>query len=545
MENHHDVRKQPSFRRDSPSPSASPPQAIRTSRSVSAESTGSISPKSSSMGRESLGSNASSADTSTSRSSSASYETRRYTNRQSTGGLEKTTRSRSKGRRGYVRPEGTTFAASAQSRDSVLSLGSIAHLQYYFARTGLLDGKGGRLMKKRLDNRGTLDLSGLDVSFLLLRGSDADSSYASMGDSPELNAQGHRGLMVESPTNEDDEYFSDEEDDDNHAHMLPPTASTYHSRVKSIPHPPTLQELKSGIEKGLTNAAKVLEEAKQNPKSPPVSPARAEHSEGGLNSPAISESSDGGNQGWYELQGMHILDIMTLAIRAARRYYTAHDQPARLSAIRSERKIRAELLSVMEVLKRMASRNFTDGMRSEERITMENWVASVWDMLQQEEVMEEAERKQRASWSWLDDSWEGGSIDREYAFMKSMDLNSATLPEFTSVDEMTDDEPLTPFLKDLKTGQRLVELHNAVIRKSKRSFGAIGKWHTDFGKPYRSAENLRYWIKAAELRWEVVLKVDVMGVVNGSDRAALKGFEDAIWKWCAVVREEIAAELRV
>jgi hypothetical protein len=30
------------------------------------------------------------------------------------------------------------------SPDSVMSLGSIAHLQYYFARTGLLDGKSGR-----------------------------------------------------------------------------------------------------------------------------------------------------------------------------------------------------------------------------------------------------------------------------------------------------------------------------------------------------------------------------------------------------------------
>ena len=30
-----------------------------------------------------------------------------------------------------------------------MSLGSIAHMQYYFARTGLLDGKGGHLAKKR------------------------------------------------------------------------------------------------------------------------------------------------------------------------------------------------------------------------------------------------------------------------------------------------------------------------------------------------------------------------------------------------------------
>src|SRR5688572_21786324 len=41
--------------------------------------------------------------------------------------------------RGYMRPEGTEFSQSAKNRESVMNLGTIAHLQYYFARTGLLD----------------------------------------------------------------------------------------------------------------------------------------------------------------------------------------------------------------------------------------------------------------------------------------------------------------------------------------------------------------------------------------------------------------------
>lgn len=527
-----EIRQQPSFRRESPSPSTSPTPAVgacpELSRCVSTASTGSIfSAESSEMGRESLGS---SVGSSVSRSSSASY-----TARQSIGGLEKPKR------RGYVRPQGTNFAASAKSRESVLSLGSIAHLQYYFARTGLLDGKGGRLAKKK-DNRGTLDLSVLDTSFLTpkVAGSDVDSSYASMGSSPELLAQGHGGMMVESPTQDSFEYFSEEEDDD-HPHMLPPTVSTYNHREKLIEHPPTLEELKHELHKSLSEAYKVLEEAKRNPTSPPASPARAQSS----NAQSFSPSSSNGNQGWYELQGVHILDIMTLAIRAAKMYYTAHDQPARLSSIKTERKIRAELLSVMDVLKRMATRNFASGMRTEERETMESWVEGVYDMLRQEEAMEEADRKQRASWTWLDDSWEEKDVRREYEFMKSMDPDASTLPEYRSIDDITDEDLPTELLKDLRTGMRLVKLHNAVVKKSKRPFGAIDKWHTDFAKPYRCAENLRFWIKAAELRWEVILHVDVMGVVNGTDRAAWKGFEDAIWKWCAKVREEIAGELKV
>jgi len=129
--------------------------------------------------------------------------------------------------------------------------------------------------------------------------------------------------------------------------------------------------------------------------------------------------------------------------------------------------------------------------------------------------------------------------------MESMDSDADTLPEYKSLDGIGNEDLPTDFLKDLRTGMRLVKLHNAVVKKSKRPFGAIDKWHTDFRKPYRCAENLRYWIKAAELRWEVILKVDVMGVVNGTDRAAWKGFEDAIWKWCGKVREEITGELKL
>ncbi|KAG9245652.1 hypothetical protein BJ878DRAFT_5592 [Calycina marina] len=507
---------QPSFNRRSPSPSVSPTPAIgacpEMSRTVSMTSTGSVE----STPRLSLGSSTSSV----SRSSSAGY-----TPRQSMGGLEK------RGVRGYVRPQGTNFATSAKSRESVLSLGSIAHLQYYFARTGLLDGKGGRLSKKK-DNRGTLDLSALDTSFLSPRvlGVDEDSSYASMGSSPELLAQAHVGNMLESPTQEDFGYISE---DDGDPHMLPPTTSTYRHREIPEHHPPSLEELKTELHKSLGEAAKVLADVRQNPFSPPASPS----SNGDAASPVSS-------QGWYELQGMHVLDIITLAIRAAKMYYTAHDQPARLAAIKSERQLRAELLSVMEVLKRMATRNFSHEMRTEERITIEQWVEGVYDMLKQEEAIEEDERAQRASWKWLDGSWEDKAIEREYAFMRSMDPDSSTLPEYTPSSSVTDDALPTDFLNDLRTGLRLVSLHNAVVKKSKRQFGTIDKWHTDFGKPYRMAENLRFWIKAAELRWGVTLSVDVMGVVAGTNCAAMQGFEDAVWKWCGKVREEITGELK-
>lgn len=548
-----DLLPQPSFRRASPSPSISPTPAIGACpellRSVSTTSSVSaFSDRSSSVPRDSFGSSGS-------RQSSASYASRpssgSYTSRQSTGGLER------RQRRGYVRPQGTYFAASAQSRESVMSLGSIAHLQYYFARTGLLDGKGGRLAKKK-DPNGTLDLTSLDTNFLSPILTDKDSSYSSMGSSPELIATGSDGVIMESPIEEEgDDYFSGDDED---PQMLPPTVSTYNYKSKPIPPPPTLEELKSELTSSLTEASKVLHDAGTSLASTPPSPRRRSESDA---RPPDSPSSPNGqsqNQGWYELQGMHILDVTTLAIRAAKHYYTAHNQPMRLAAIKSERKIRAELLSVMDVLKRMATRNFAHGLRTEERLTMEAWINGVWDMLRQEEEMEAAEKAQRRSWSWLDDSLWAPSLDepcieREYAFLKSMDPDASTLPEhtpsFTTPDVSSspgDDTPLSPspFLSSLQSGLRLVRLHNAIVSKSKRPFGAIPteKIHTDTAKPYRCAENLRFWVKAAELRWEVVLKVDVMGVVNGIDIEAWKSFEVAVWRWSRAVRQEISGELK-
>lgn len=447
-----------------------------------------------------------------------------------------------------------------------MSLGSIAHLQYYFARTGLLDGKGGQLAKKK-GPAGSLDLLSLDTTFLSPNAivSDRDSSYSSMRSSPDFTSQGANGMFVESPiSNGPDSYEYDSDEDGSDPEMLPPTVSTYNYRFKPIPRPPTLFELKDDLQKALHEATKALTEAQSqtpNPTSPPTisrlrSPSvlssklrrRSESDASLLIGPENCPPSP--NQGWHELQGMHILDIITLAIRAARQYYTAHAHPERLSAIKSERRIRSELLGVMEVLRRMATRNFSKGMRDDEARTMEDWVRSVWAMLASEEDMERLDREERRAWTWLDDAlWPSPgaaatpNIPRELAFLHSMDASAAPLPAYAVSNLAADPAEPSAFLKSLQSGRRLVELHNAMVKRSKRPFGAIPVFHVDTAKPYRCAENLRFWIKAAELRWEVLLKVDVAGVVGGADADAWRGFEDAVWLWAGRVREEIAGDV--
>ncbi|OTB07628.1 hypothetical protein M426DRAFT_317935 [Hypoxylon sp. CI-4A] len=509
--------ERPTFRRDSPSPERTPTVALGSNR---ADPTRCFSTASSA-------SRTSSTDGSY-RLSSSSYQSRNSdisfaSSRQSTISYDRPLK-----RRGYTKPQGTDFASSARHRESVLSLGSISHLQYYFARTGLLDGKGGQLARKR-HPRATLDLSQLDSTGLLspkLRSSDVDSSYASMGSSPDLGAQGFGGgLMVESPTEDHDEFFSDDYEDPD-TDILPPTTSTYNHREKHIPKPPTIEELKSDLTTALDSASKGLLEAKPLPGSSSPLPNF-------IPSPKPS-------QAWYEVQGVQLLDVMTLAIRAAKLYYTAHEHPDRLDAIKSEKEIRSELLSVMEVLKHMATRNFAGGPRQDEHKVMNTWIEGIRAMLRKEDEIEKAEHAERASWTWLKGDWTGKEIERELAFLSSIDTEAEPLPPWTPIDEAT--QLPTPFLESMQNGLRLVKLHNATVKKTRRRFGAIGTFHTDTQKPYRCADNLRYWIKAAELRWEVMLKVDVMGVVYNSDRQVWIDFEAAIWKWCRKVREEMTAE---
>ncbi|KAK5663410.1 hypothetical protein OQA88_3839 [Cercophora sp. LCS_1] len=517
--------------------------------------------------RESLGSDVSAL----SRQSSGSYQSSRLSinsdtghvlrSRQSTGSLNTVRSGGASRRRGYMRPQATDFAASARSRESVLSLGSIAHLQYYFARTGLLDGKGGQLARKRQQKGHTLDLSSLDTGSPLsptALGSDHDSSYASMGSSPDLGAHGGfagggmgTGQLVESPISEhhpgDEEYYSDDFEEPDPT-MLPPTVSTYNYREKPLPKPPSMAEMKAELTSALGNASRSLVEAK-NSKGPETEPPRIE-------TPSQSPNSRKAlAPGWHEIQGMHILDVMTLAIRAAKIYYTSHDRPDRLDAIRSEKEIRSDLLSVMDVLKRMATRGFVGGMREDEFNTMDAWIVSLRGMLEREEAMEAAELAERTTWTWLEPAgWDGKEYRREEAFMRSMLAGSADpvegispLPEWTPIDRA---KPLaaqvlpTPFLAALQNGIRLVQLHNCAVRKSRRRFGAIPTFHTDTQKPYRAADNLRYWLKAAELRWEVMLKTDALGLQYNTNPELWVEFEDAILGWCRKVREEIMAELK-
>ena len=425
-----------------------------------------------------------------------------------------------------MRPQGTSFADSARNRDSVMSLGSIAHMQYYFARTGLLDGKGAQLAKEKERKRSGVYTNKENVDVSLSGAAVDDFAISSLslhdgGSTYAVSESGHDHSAVESPTEltENGDFWINSSE----PQMLPPTVSTYKQKPSYTEPLPDMPVLRRELKEALQDACKVLEETQKN------SATHALENE---------ESS-----GFYEIQGLHLLDIITLAIRAAKNYYTAHTSPQKLYALKSEKHIRADLYNVLDVLKRMASRNFRGGMRMGELTDILCWIEGIDKLIKTEERMEMDEARQREAMVWRENDWTGREREREWLFLKSFDADEPVLPQWPESKELT--ELPTEFLKVLQDGQRLVKLHNALVNRSKRRFGQIKTWHTDVGKPYRMAENLRFWIKAAELRWEIKLNVPVSDVVNRKGEEAWKKFDEAVFKWCQGVREELMEEWRL
>ncbi|GAB1735360.1 hypothetical protein NU219Hw_g2994t1 [Hortaea werneckii] len=431
-------------------------------------------------------------------------------------------------RRGYMRPQGTAFADSARNRDSVMSLGSIAHMQYYFARTGLLDLKGlqrAKEAKKNGNNKENVEPSISSVDDL---GMTSLSQYDGTTPNYAVSDPDQDTAVVESPTDMHHSYSAWTPTKE--PPMLPPTVSTYKQKPSYIEPLPDMPVLRRELKEALQDACKVIEECQKQIE---------------VGQQGVAESST--TDSFHELQGLHVLDIITLAIRAAKNYYTAHSQPERLYAITCEKTIRGDLYQVLDILKKMASRNFRGGVKLPELVGIIGWIESIDVLLKKEEQAEQAEAEERATWVWREGDWAGREREREWLFLKSFDQDEPSLPPWSEHAGEEEEQRLpNEFLECLADGIRLVRLHNTLVTKSKRQFELIKNWHTDTCLPYRKAENLRFWMKAAELRWDVHLDFPVSDIVNGKDeQESWRKFGDAVFRWCGKVRSELVDEWRM
>jgi len=159
-------------------------------------------------------------------------------------------------------------------------------------------------------------------------------------------------------------------------------------------------------------------------------------------------------------------------------------------------------------------------------------------MIDREAKLEEADKNERKDWHWMDDDkWTGRDRERDINFLNFLLHGHCQKPSDNKLDNTPD------FFKDLADGKDLVRVHNAAVDRSQKHFDYIQKFHQDVAKPYRRADNLRYWLKAAELRWELRLKLDVMAVANNVDDESIwSAFEEVVRQWSRGVRAELTKE---
>lgn len=370
-----------------------------------------------------------------------------------------------------------------------MSLGSIAHIQHYFARTGLLEGKGGHV--------GQAPLKILQEE----REKENAEPESLFGDFT-------RDLPASLPQ------------------YLDPTASTYRQAPIQGQPPPSIDVLRRELRETLTDAKSVLANLQSVDE--------------------FNKEDPDASQGWHEVEGAHVIDLVTLALRAAKEYYVCHTCPARLFRLRSERQLRADAHNVLDVMKLVASKNLRGGFRTTEVDAIRGWATGIEDLVNQDETAEQAAESFQRQWPWMRGDWTGRERERERLFMYSFDplADSRPLPVWKDHDSNSAEPSL--FLFELRDGVRLIKLHNALVQASKRRFGQVDKHHADTEKPYRRSENLRYWIKAAELRWEVKLDLPASALAvaqsGRGDAKVWKMFDIALLQWCRAVREELTRE---
>jgi hypothetical protein len=112
------------------------------------------------------------------------------------------------------------------------------------------------------------------------------------------------------------------------------------------------------------------------------------------------------------------------------------------------------------------------------------------------------------------------------------------LTQFDPSEPMLPSPSATEFLDALRTGTKLCFIHNALTHFSRRPFGLITRFHTDTSVRYRVTDNLRYFAKAAQIRWEIQIEWDVEEIWRASPNGD-EMLKRELGKWCKAVIDEM------
>ncbi|RIA94170.1 hypothetical protein C1645_818454 [Glomus cerebriforme] len=104
---------------------------------------------------------------------------------------------------------------------------------------------------------------------------------------------------------------------------------------------------------------------------------------------------------------------------------------------------------------------------------------------------------------WINpDAFGDDVIARYHAFLEAhRPSKSKQAPDYTPLPDPLVDK--TEFLASLADGKLLCIIYNTIVRRSKRPFGFIDKIHEDTSRTYRATENLKFFAAAAKFRFEI------------------------------------------
>ena len=231
---------------------------------------------------------------------------------------------------------------------------------------------------------------------------------------------------------------------------------------------------------------------------------------------------------------MEVVESATLTIRLAQRYRAQ----IRHEDWEDEKKLRRDAFEVLSILRGIAERAGRD-VGEEEKLVVRKWCKDVRARIERDDEV------RRQMWeravSWMDGEWEGKewgnprptltiilTLERYHLLLSQFDTSEPPLPAPTT----------DSFLHTLRTGTKLCIIHNAITHFSLRPFGLITRFHTDTSVRYRVTDNLRYFAKAAQIRWDIQLDWDVEEIWHATPLGD-EMLQRELGKWCEFIINEM------
>lgn len=212
-------------------------------------------------------------------------------------------------------------------------------------------------------------------------------------------------------------------------------------------------------------------------------------------------------------------------VRSARSY--ASSIPSYQSIAIPFAVFREEALEVLATVKHALSRHPCSGFTDSEYAKVKDWTSHLGDYIESEK-----RRTDDETMDWLYPSfWDGKENLRHHCFLAFYDTTGGPLvsPEVDTVE----------YLRGLSTGKKLCRIYNALIRRSRKPFGLITKFHEDTTIRYRVLENLRFWRAAVNYRLDTTIPELDTNEIYLLSETGRNQLSDAVTQFCRAAIEEM------